>query len=278
MKSLIIGTGFLGEQLYLDFITKSREVLTTYHHHQKYSDSVRFDFFKDSPEETFERKEIDTVILPAKIEFTEDSDLLQGKMEKFTKWIGDKRFIYISSDGIFDGEEGNYTETDTVHPVTLYGKNLKICEDIIRKGVKNYCIIRPNYLYGFVNGKLDSRLQKVKDDALAGNGIVRFDDMYKSPLSYRQASEYILRIAYSGFIGTVHISGPRMSVYEFTLQGMKSLGLPLLTLRRESIPKDRPSDFLVDTSLDAHLAEQITGIQSLSVEESFKKFYIDQLV
>lgn len=134
-------------------------------------------------------KKIDVVFLSAKIKLEEDDKKLAEAMTRLLVACENCRIVYISSDGIFEGESGLYKESDVPHPVTLYGKNLKLCEELVRQYSKNYCIARPSYLYGFVDSHLDSRFEKIKKDVAVGKKIYRFTNMYKFPLSYRQAME-----------------------------------------------------------------------------------------
>lgn len=270
MNAAIIGTGFLGEQIYKDILPICDEILLTHHKNKKYPDSKEFDFFKDDIGNILNGKKIDTIFLSAKIEFEEDEKKLAESMTRFLESCKDMRIIYISSDGIFDGESGSYKESDIPHPKTLYGKNLEICEKLVKKYADNYCIVRPSYMFGFVDSNLDSRFRKVSKDAAEGKKIARFTDMYKSPLSYQQASEAIVKLASSEYNGVVHVCGERMSVYDFTKEGMEALGLSTEDLTGEPMPKEKPVDFLPDTSLDNSLMREITGIKPLSVKEGLE--------
>ncbi|MDD5396798.1 MAG: sugar nucleotide-binding protein [Candidatus Moranbacteria bacterium] len=270
MKAAIIGAGFLGEQIYKDLLSICDEIILTHHKNKKYPNSKEFDFFIDDIGKIIEGKKIDVVFLSAKIEFEEDEKKLTESMTRFLESCKKSRIVYISSDGIFEGESGSYKESDIPHPVTLYGKNLKLCEELVKKYSDNYCIARPSYMYGFVDSHLDSRFEKIKKDITEGRKISRFTDMYKSPLSYQQASEAIVKLAASEYNGTVHIRGERMSVYDFTREGMEALGLSTENLIGETMPKEKPVDFLPDTSLDNGLMRELTGVEPLGVKESFK--------
>lgn len=270
MKSAIIGTGFLGEQIHKDLLSICDEIIPTHHKNKKYPNSKKFDFFSDDVGALFKDEKIDIVFLPAKIEFAEDENKLKDAMIRFVDFFKNSRIVYISSDGLFDGKKGLYKETDTPDPVTLYGKNLKICEELIKKYSDNYCIIRPSYLYGFVNSHLDSRFEKIKREVANDNKIIRFTDMYKSPLSYKQASEAINKLALSNFKGTIHVSGERMSVYDFTKEGMEALKISTANLIGEPMPKEKPIEFLSDTSLDNSLMYELTEIKPLSIKEGFE--------
>lgn len=273
MKAAIIGTGFLGQQIYEDIKADCEQILLTHNQHQKYPDSKKFDFFHDDIGKVFGAKKPDLIFFTAKVEFAEDEKLLAEAMERFLQAVEGSRVIYISSDGIFDGQQGNYKENDETNPVTLYGRNLKTCEDLVKKHRTDYCIIRPGYMYGFVDGKLDSRFKKVKEETEQGKSIARYDNMYKSPLSYKQASDAIRKIALSEFSGTVHVCGPRMSVYEFTKEGMEALGISTEKLEIQDESQEKPVDFLPDTSMDNSLMRKLTGIEPLGVKNSFEKFY-----
>lgn len=270
MKAAIIGMGFLGQQIYNYIKVSCEDVILTHNKNKKYTGSKEFNFFSDDISQIIGDKKIDLIFLPAKIEFIEDPEVLKSAMAKFLQATKNSRIIYISSDGIFDGQQGTYKESDIPNPITLYGRNLKICEDMLKESSDNYCIVRPSYIYGYVNSVLDSRFEKIKEEVAEGKKITRFTDMYKSPLNYEQAAQAIVELAMSDYVGTVHISGERMSVYEFTRQGMEALGLSTEKLVGAPIPAEKPIDFLTDTSLDNSLMRKLTSIEPLGAKEGFK--------
>ncbi|QTE22354.1 SDR family oxidoreductase [Polaribacter cellanae] len=58
--------------------------------------------------------------------------------------------IHISTDFIFDGKKGNYTETDTPNPLSYYGLSKLKSEEILIKSNINYTILRTILVYGKV--------------------------------------------------------------------------------------------------------------------------------
>lgn len=271
MKAAIIGTGFLGEQIYQEIKDSYDEIILTHNKNKRHPDSRQFDFFTDNITEVFGGKKIDVIFLPTRIEFAEDSESLKEAMMRFLEATLGSRIIYVSSDSVFDGMKGMYKESDAINPANLYGRNLKICEDLVKEKSQDFCIVRPSLLYGFVAGQLDKRFQKTKEEFEEGKMISRFMDMYKSPLSYQQAAQAIAKVASLEYQGILHISGKRMSYFDFTKEGMEALGMSTENLVGEKMPKDKWAEFLPDTSLDASLMEKLTGVHPLSIKESFER-------
>lgn len=168
MKAAIIGTGLLGEKIYQNISKFCEEIILTHNKNKKYHDSKKFDFFNDDINDIFDNKQIDLVILSAKIEFEENSEKLRNAMEHFLDTCKNSRLVYISSDGIFDGKKGMYSESDVPNPVTLYGRNLKLCENLVKEYSDNFCIVRPNYMYGIEEASIDGRMKRVLEDLKDG--------------------------------------------------------------------------------------------------------------
>lgn len=59
------------------------------------------------------------------------------------------KLVYFSSDYVFDGENGPYTEEDKPNPINEYGKQKVETENFIRKWLDDYLIIRTTVVYGW---------------------------------------------------------------------------------------------------------------------------------
>jgi dTDP-4-dehydrorhamnose reductase len=271
MSSAIIGAGFLGREIRRQLLASGASVLVTHNQNPKYPNSVKFDFFSDDILEVLKNHKIDVVFLSAKIEFVADKELLEKSMRRFISSCAGMRLVYFSSDGIFSGERGMYGEKDTPKPVTNYGRNLELCESLIKKYAKNYCIIRPSYIYGFSETHLDSRLWQASEALRRGEKLERFSDMYKSPMSVFQVAEVSIKLGLSEFQGVVHAAGPRMSIYDFHKETLEALNVPTNNLIATKMPEERPVDFLADTSLDYTLMTKLTGIEPDNVKKSLNK-------
>ena len=57
--------------------------------------------------------------------------------------------VYISSDALFDGKTGGYSEEDPPAPINLYGLQKKIVEDVVRSRFEKYLILRMSKILSF---------------------------------------------------------------------------------------------------------------------------------
>lgn len=55
------------------------------------------------------------------------------------------RVIFMSSVEVFDGQEGNYSESSTPHPLNLYGRLKLEIEQYLRQGGGRSCIVRTGW-------------------------------------------------------------------------------------------------------------------------------------
>ena len=68
---------------------------------------------------------------------------LRDECEKYSS-----HFIHISTDFIFDGEEGPYSETDEPNPLSYYGLSKLKSEQLLYDSTINWTILRTIILYG----------------------------------------------------------------------------------------------------------------------------------
>ena len=266
-RALVVGaSGFLGRAVTAELRRQNVTVYGTYC--QQALADIPFDFWRDDVTPILEQTGADTVIFTAAVETDAPTLELKARAAHFFRACASRRVVYLSSDAIFDGAKGNYRESDSPSPTILYGKNLMELESLVQGSCKNTCIIRPSYLYGF-SAELDPRLLEVQQRLLAGKDVYYAQDFFKSPVEITLAAEAVAKLALSSTTGAVHISGARTSVYNFYQGAMTVLGVPVETLHAEYLPAD--AAIPKDTSLDATLMTQLTGVPVASVLEALTK-------
>jgi dTDP-4-dehydrorhamnose reductase len=262
-KILLVGSsGFLGKSLYKN-LSLNYEVIPTHTTTPMFENSERYDFFRDDLCTLLGKHSPDIIVMAAAVEKDVDAELLKARVQSFVEACHSHRLIYLSSDALFDGKRGNYSEHDPPSPVTSYGRNLEFFERQIQTRVSNYLIIRPSYLYGFSMGVLDSRLAKTLGLLEAGETVSYFNDMFKSPLEVSQAARIITHLIQLERQGIIHVAGERKSVYDFQLEAMEALGADVSNLKPTGMPND--SELPRDTSLNISLMRKLEEPLSIPV-------------
>ncbi|MFN5335173.1 MAG: SDR family oxidoreductase [Bacteroidota bacterium] len=117
-------------------------------------------------------------------------------------------FIYISTDFVFDGEEGPYDETATPNPVNLYGESKLLAEEMVQCSRLHWCIIRTVLVYGNkVPGGRSNFVLWVKEKLEHGESIKVVNDQIRTPTYVEDLAKGILLAIMKHAKGIYHISG-----------------------------------------------------------------------
>ena len=125
--------------------------------------------------------------------------------------------IHLSTDFVFDGEEGPYKEDDQPSPLSYYGKSKYESEKIVQNsGLEKWAIVRTIIVYGVVEKMSRSNIVLWAKEALEkGNTMNVVDDQFRSPTHASDLAKGCILIADKGATGIYHISGKDiMSIIE----------------------------------------------------------------
>lgn len=79
---------------------------------------------------------------------TDAWDINVSGLENIIKFTNkNTHIIQISSDYVFDGDSGPYSESDPTYPVNYYGKTKLAAENLLIGSQRKHLILRPNVLY-----------------------------------------------------------------------------------------------------------------------------------
>ena len=146
------------------------------------------------------------------------------------------RLVHLSTDYVFDGTFGHYTEEDTPHPLHYYAQTKLESERVASKS-PSYAIARPSVIYGWnpleakgvpsSSGKTINFAMFVLDKLKNDETVKAVRDQYSSPTFADNLAEALLRLAkYSGN-GIFHTAGKScMSRYEFAVKLAELFGYP----------------------------------------------------
>ncbi|MEJ8818988.1 SDR family oxidoreductase [Lacibacter sp. H407] len=120
-------------------------------------------------------------------------------------------FIYISSDFVFDGNDGPYDESATPNPINDYGESKLLAEEMVEMSGLHWAIVRTVLLYGGkIPGGRPNFIQWVKDKLTAGETIQVVDDQFRTPTYVEDLAKGILLVLMKHAKGVFHISGREM--------------------------------------------------------------------
>ncbi|GAB4330828.1 MAG: SDR family oxidoreductase [Calditrichia bacterium] len=117
------------------------------------------------------------------------------------------RFIFLSSDVVFDGKKGDYKETDATNPLNLYGRSKVEAEDYLLAHLKNVVVVRPSLFYGrSLNGR-PSFAETMLQNLYAGKQVFLFNDQYRTPIWVQELALALWELAEADYSGILHLGG-----------------------------------------------------------------------
>jgi dTDP-4-dehydrorhamnose reductase len=122
----------------------------------------------------------------------------------------ESHFVLLSTDFIFDGENGPYSESDEPAPLSVYGHSkLKGERLVMESGLAKWAIARTIIVYGVAEGLSRSNVVLWAKGALEkGQPINVVDDQWRMPTLAEDLADGCIRIAKRGASGIYHLSGP----------------------------------------------------------------------
>ena len=190
-----------------------------------------------------------------------------------------RRLIFISTDMVFDGRKGNYSEEDPVGPLSTYAMTKVEAEKLVLNKCKNAVVCRMALMYG--RGVLPrqyssewlERVLKEKYNSEIEEPVFLFSDQYRSMISVNNATRAIMEVAFTDYCGIIHLGGSeRISRYEFGEKLCELLGLPESLIRETkyddaAVNTPRPKD----VSLNISRASSFLKTKLLNVDDGLKE-------
>jgi dTDP-4-dehydrorhamnose reductase len=185
------------------------------------------------------------------------------------------RLLYISTDMVFDGENGNYSESDFPRPINVYGQSKLAGEEQVRNTCNDYVVARIALVYGPSVTGTNSFSEKIIKKIQRGETMNLFSDQYRTPILVYDLADALLELTENSFSGTIHLGGTvRVDRYKF--------GLRLAEIKGYSKDKFKPvlmseTDFVgprpKDLSLNISRAKTLLSSDLLDYKEGLKEAY-----
>ncbi len=184
----------------------------------------------------------------------------------------DAHTIHISSDYVFDGNNGPYTEDERPNPINYYGRTKLASENVLKSSGTRYTIIRTNVLFGPAKFGRPDFVKWVVNSLREKKQIRIVTDQFGNPTYLDDLVNGISSIEESETEGLFHIGGKDfLTRYEFTeeiaefFELDKSLITPIKTAELNQLaPRPLRSGLITDK------AERLLGYKPRSIETALK--------
>jgi dTDP-4-dehydrorhamnose reductase len=163
------------------------------------------------------------------------------------------RLIHLSSDIVFRGDRGRYTEVDAPDPANEYGRSKAAGERVVRAAHPEALLARTSLLYGGRDGGPQERL--------AQEGRTFFVDEIRSPVVVGDLGDALLELAALDVSGPLHLGGADdVTRYEFALL----LGADPARIEAAHTTPDRAANVSLDSSrAGSLLATRLRGVRDV---------------
>jgi dTDP-4-dehydrorhamnose reductase len=138
---------------------------------------------------------------------------------------GGARMVHVSTDAVFDGQRGNYTENDDPNPLSVYARTKLEGELAVAQANPQAIIARVNLFGWSLSGKR-SLAEWFFYNLQAGNPLKGFTDVYFCPLLANDLAHLFLKMLQMGLEGLYHVvSSECLSKYDFGVGLARRFGL-----------------------------------------------------
>jgi dTDP-4-dehydrorhamnose reductase len=192
------------------------------------------------------------------------------------------RLLHLSTDYVFDGFAGHYTEEDQPHPLHYYAET-KLESEKVASQAPSYAIARPSVIYGWnpleasgvasSSGKTINFAMFVLDKLKKNEPVKAVRDQYSSPTFADNLAQAILKLARFQGNGVFHTAGRTcMSRYEFAVKLAQLFDYP-----KDLIQPVYTSDFKQaaqrpkNSCLKVDKAEHLLGMRFMTAEEGIRE-------
>ena len=304
MKILITGgSGLLGSNLLYYFQTKPYTIFYTLKTHRIRVKGVAIKTDLVNEFAAVEKSKYDVIINTVALTDVDACEKDPQSSFKLNTEIPEKlakyclktncHLIHISTDQIFDGEKGNYTEESIPKPINIYGKTKYEAEKRIQSILprEKYTILRTNFFGINCINKL-SFSEWILDCLTNKKEIRMFYDVYFNPLLVNTLAGIIETSIQKKLRGVYHCTSDRkISKYDFGMMVKSIFGLdhPIerISLSEMQFTAKRPKNMYLDNtkikaalhSKEFPIGDEITKLYNLYEEkypQKLKKHYVPE--
>jgi dTDP-4-dehydrorhamnose reductase len=138
---------------------------------------------------------------------------------------GGARLVHLSTDAVFDGRRGDYTEEDRPNPLSLYAKTKLAGEQEVLETNPEAVVARIN-VFGWSLSGSRSLAEWFFNNLKAGKQVRGFTDVFFCPLLVNDLAAVLLKMLSLKLQGLYHVVSPQCSSkYDFGVSLARNFGL-----------------------------------------------------
>ncbi len=280
------GNGFVGSNLSI--------LAQKAGYHVVIADSIRSDFFKDIQQFCFDIKDeaevqkyIDEIRPYAIVNTAAISDIDRAQKNKdltysvnvtgalnlarAAKRHGSK-YIFISTDAVFDGKNPPFNESSKVNPVNYYGETKILAEEAVNREYPSSAIVRLSLVLGTSITPGNSFIMGFIEKLKKGNAIPSPSNEIRTPVDIHTLTESLLELIEKEFQGVLHLGSTESgSKKQISRMIARKLGYdPEIIVEAGEVNPDRAPRHLLGI-LDVTKAKKILNTGMLSLEETINR-------
>ena len=168
-------------------------------------DAVRREFQKDKPQLIIHCAAVSTLAA-----VQADPALARRVNVEATRLLAelaaDVLFIFFSSDLVFDGRKGNYTETDAMNPIHIYGETKAAAEEIVLRNPR-HTVVRTSLNGGVSRAGNRGFNEQLRRSLQTSQGMKLFTDEFRCPIFAGETARAIWELVNQGRTGLFHVAG-----------------------------------------------------------------------
>ena len=238
MKILITGSnGLLGQKLIKLLLEKKDiQIIASSRGENRLPQKQAYDYFsmdvcnKEEVNQLLKNQRPDVIIHTAAMTNVDDCEIKKDECQDLNvnsvKYLLEACATYnifllhLSTDFIFDGKEGPYTEEAKENPLSHYGETKLRAEELIKKSDIKWAIARTVLVYGITEGMSRSNIILwVKDSLEKGKELKIVNDQWRTPTLAEDLAEGCWLIAKNKVEGVFNISGnDLLSPYDMAMK------------------------------------------------------------
>ena len=254
-KTIIIGaTGFIGKSFHAQYKKFYKDSLgTSYKSNELYENILILDMKNPNISKLNLRKlgyqHILILAGVTKIGFCEENKELsreiniEGTLKLARQSVEEGLFpIFTSSDAVFSGDCGNYTEDSPHSPINEYGRQKSEIESRVPEICgNNYLLLRLSKIFSLTKGD-NTLLDEIAMKLTCNEYLTEAYDNISCPMLINDLIEIVLELQSKGTTGLVQVCGKESwSRYDLAVEIAKKMNLPHSKIIKEKIENIFPT-------------------------------------